>query len=82
MLEASSQFFNYDLSTIYFGGGTPSLLKPAYFWSILERLRLIWPNFDGELTFEANPNSISESNIIEMKKMGFNRISIGIQTLN
>ena len=52
---------NYNLDTLYFGGGTPSLLKSDYFRSILEELFLIWPNFKGEMTFEANPNSISEN---------------------
>ena len=73
---------NYNLDTLYFGGGTPSLLKSDYFRSILEELFLIWPNFKGEMTFEANPNSISENLILDLKNMGFNRISIGIQSLN
>ena len=70
------------VDTIYFGGGTPSIVNPIKINEILNCLR---ENFviskDCEITIEANPNSLNEEKLIEYKKMGINRLSIGIQSL-
>ena len=69
------------IQTIYFGGGTPSLLHPAE----IERLvSLIEDNFeidsDAEITLEVNPDDLESSRIIELSKTPVNRLSVGIQS--
>ena len=66
---------------VYFGGGTPSLLRPAD----LERLSdLVHRNFqltaDVEMTFEANPSTLTEEKIKLLRPLGFNRVSLGVQS--
>ena len=69
--------------TIFFGGGTPSLLSPKQFESIFKTLR---DNFiftdDAEITIEANPGTVSYENLLELRKIGINRISYGVQSAN
>ena len=69
--------------TIFFGGGTPSLLSPEQFTSVF---RAIHDNFaltdDAEITIEANPGTVSYANLIELRKLGINRISYGVQSAN
>lgn len=67
------------IETIYFGGGTPSLLGPDYIGQILE-----WVNPDRrvEITLEANPENITKELMQKYLQVGINRISIGIQTLD
>ena len=70
-----------EIQTIYFGGGTPSLLNP----SEIERLiSLIEDNFeidpDAEITLEVNPDDLEASRIIELSKTPVNRLSVGIQS--
>ncbi len=69
--------------TIFFGGGTPSLLSPKQFESIFKAIR---DNFmltdDAEITIEANPGTVSYENLLELRKIGINRISYGVQSAN
>jgi len=69
--------------TIFFGGGTPSLLSPQQFDLIFTSIR---NNFiltdDAEITIEANPGTVSYSNLLELRKIGINRISYGVQSAN
>ncbi|HET9914737.1 MAG TPA: radical SAM family heme chaperone HemW [Anaerolineales bacterium] len=69
--------------TIFFGGGTPSLLFPKQFASILGAIR---NNFiltsDAEITIEANPGTVSYENLLELRRVGINRISYGVQSAN
>lgn len=68
--------------TIYFGGGTPSLLTPQQIESIISA---ICQNFklseNVEITLEANPNTITPDKLSELYKIGINRLSIGVQSL-
>lgn len=67
--------------TVYFGGGTPSLLKPSEIAGILEVLRLNYDMIDSpEVTLEANPDTVSKESLLDYKSMGINRLSIGIQS--
>ena len=68
-----------DLKTIYVGGGTPTALDDDL---LLELLKMIEPYTKGvkEYTFEANPESLSESKIKLLKQFGVNRISLGVQS--
>ncbi len=76
---------NFDLieqiDTIYFGGGTPSLLKQEELNSIIDKLKSVFIiSEDAEISIEANPDDITEEKLIEWKKAGINRLSIGIQS--
>ncbi len=68
------------LRTIYFGGGTPSLLKPEHLEQIVERIRSLWPCEIEELCLEANPESVTEETVDAWKSIGFSRVSLGVQT--
>ena len=82
ILGEQGLFDNHQLDTIYFGGGTPSLLKIDYFRTILESKFLNRGFSLKEFTIEANPGSIDYDTIIALKKYGLNRVSIGVQSLN
>ncbi len=70
-----------QVGTIYFGGGTPSLLRPEQFGHLLQTIVASWHvSPDAEITFEANPNDLHESYLYDLRKVGLNRISIGMQT--
>ena len=71
------------VKTVYFGGGTPSLLPTKYVDEILEILN---KNYDiipsPEITLEANPDTVSKEQLYSLKSMGVNRISVGIQSFH
>jgi oxygen-independent coproporphyrinogen III oxidase len=70
-----------SISTIYFGGGTPSILSSTDLNSILAALRKKFSlNSDIEITLEANPDDISSQKLKEWKAIGINRLSMGIQS--
>ncbi len=73
----------YVVKTIYFGGGTPSLLKNEDMKNIVD---IIYQNFDvydnAEFTIEANPESLDEDKLKLLKSLRVNRVSLGIQSLN
>ncbi len=72
-----------NINSIYFGGGTPSLLQPADFELILNKINTHFQvSSDAEITLEANPDDINISRLKDWKTWGFNRLSIGIQTFN
>jgi len=69
------------IETIYFGGGTPSLLEIEDIILIVEKIKNTFPvSPDTEITFEANPDDITEEKIVHWKQAGINRLSIGIQS--
>lgn len=72
-----------EIESIYFGGGTPSILSTKQIANLLNELRRnfsVTPN--AEITLEANPEDISEQFVNELHKNGFNRISLGVQSFN
>ena len=77
----ASQNASALVHTVYIGGGTPSLLKPGFFQQILERLRSDF-NFvrDVEVTMESNPNDLATPYLGELRALGINRLSIGMQS--
>ena len=80
----TTQLPNYPtIKTIFFGGGTPSLLSPAQFEKIFQAIRA---NFnvleDSENTIEANPGTVSLDDLKQLCKIGINRISFGVQSAN
>ena len=70
-----------EVRTIYFGGGTPSLLKPSEIAGVLE---VLYKNFkiidNPEITLEANPDTVSKESLLGYKSIGINRLSVGIQS--
>ena len=76
-------FKNRKITTIYIGGGTPSLIDSKYISQILGIIR---KNFaieeNAEITIEINPGTITKEKLIDYKQSGINRISIGLQTTN
>ena len=79
--EAGSLAPAYQVDTVYFGGGTPSFFGSDGMATILTALRR---NFDvsgdAEITFEANPDSVTDKLLRRLRSEGFNRVSLGIQT--
>ena len=76
--------FNFQLSTIYFGGGTPTLLKTSHFENIINTLicHLSLDICHSEISIEANPGTVSFEYLRELRILGINRISIGVQSFN
>jgi putative oxygen-independent coproporphyrinogen III oxidase len=71
------------LNTIFFGGGTPSLMKPETVHAILDEVRAHWPMAnDLEVTLEANPGSVEAARFDGYAQAGVNRVSMGFQALN
>lgn len=71
-----------QLSTIFFGGGTPSLMQPKTVEAIIAEATKLWEiSSNLEITLEANPNSVEVKNFQQLAKAGVNRISIGVQSL-
>ena len=69
------------IETIYFGGGTPSILTTSQIESILQAVNNYYTVIiDAEITLESNPDDISEDKLIQWKSIGINRLSIGIQS--
>jgi oxygen-independent coproporphyrinogen-3 oxidase len=69
--------------TIFFGGGTPSLLSPVQLGSILGKLRDVYDIAeDAEITLETNPGTVTREKLQGFKSLGVNRLSIGIQSFH
>ncbi len=74
---------NSTIETIYFGGGTPSILSTSELEMILNKLRKecnVVSN--AEITIECNPDDLTKQKLSELKQLGFNRLSIGLQSFN
>ncbi|XUX01003.1 MAG: radical SAM family heme chaperone HemW [Dehalogenimonas sp.] len=71
------------VSTVYFGGGTPSLLSDRQINSILEGIHNHYVvDTDTEVTLEANPGTVDEAYLRSMRELGVNRLSLGVQSLS
>ncbi|WP_170451820.1 radical SAM family heme chaperone HemW [Ruegeria arenilitoris] len=71
------------LNTIFFGGGTPSLMAPETVAAVIDTARSLWrPANDMEITLEANPGSVDAGRFAAYRDAGVNRISMGIQAMN
>ena len=81
--EAGPLAPGYRVDTIYFGGGTPTLLGGQALGTILNTIRKSF-DVDGnaEITFEANPDSVNPQLLRRLRAEGFNRVSLGIQSDN
>lgn len=71
------------LTSIFFGGGTPSLMPPALVASLLQQAERLWGFApDIEITLEANPSSVETANFHALAAAGVNRVSLGVQSLD
>jgi oxygen-independent coproporphyrinogen-3 oxidase len=79
----AEQFPHYIIESIYFGGGTPSLIEPEYIEQILAAIK---KNFalaaDIEISLECNPESLDQKRLEIYQKSRINRLSLGVQSLN
>jgi len=79
--EAGALAPNHKVDTIYFGGGTPSFFGADGMATILTAIRRGFDvASDAEITFEANPDSVSDRLLRRLRAEGFNRVSLGVQS--
>ncbi|MXP42800.1 coproporphyrinogen III oxidase [Altererythrobacter soli] len=71
------------LDSVFFGGGTPSLMPPVLVGALLEEAERLWSFAPGiEITLEANPSSVEAANFAALAGAGVNRVSLGVQSLD
>jgi organic radical activating enzyme len=71
------------VQTMFFGGGTPSLMAPETVAALIARTRALWDTAnDLEITLEANPTSVEAGNFAALAAAGINRVSLGLQALD
>ncbi|MCA3448870.1 MAG: coproporphyrinogen III oxidase [Rhodobacter sp.] len=81
--RAGQETTGLRLRSVFFGGGTPSLMDPETVFAILDRVRATWPVAnDWEVTLEANPGSADAGKLQAFRAAGVNRLSMGVQALN
>lgn len=74
---------NHPLTSLFFGGGTPSLMSLSFFEKLMRAIRQHYRFApDIEISMEANPDTVDKSKLKEFKDLGINRLSIGVQSLN
>lgn len=82
-LHLRKNYLTEDVETIYFGGGTPSLLTASDINKVLEKIRSNFELSDFlEITLEANPDDLSFRYLKALREIGINRLSIGIQSFD
>ncbi len=71
------------VTSVFFGGGTPSLMPPAAVQHVLDHVAKLWPVAEtAEITLEANPTSVEAENFRGYRTAGVNRVSVGVQALD
>jgi len=81
--NTANNFPNLKAKSIFFGGGTPSLMEPETVAEVINIIRKRWaPEGDIEITLEANPSSVEAGRFRAYKAAGINRLSVGIQSLD
>jgi len=83
-LELQKEYVGeHTINTVYFGGGTPSLLTAQEIASVITTIEEKYNlSKDAEITIEMNPDDVNENLVVELKNVGINRISLGIQSFN
>ena len=77
--EIDDKYLKEELKTLYFGGGTPSIIPPELIKKVLEKFNFAQ---NCEITLELNPDDITKEYLIDIFNMGINRLSIGSQTFD
>lgn len=82
-ISSQNALNTFEVSSVFFGGGTPSFLSGKQLTEILSFCRKHFVFLKGiQITVEANPSSVDEKKLMQLKKAGFNRISFGVQSFN
>ena len=80
LLESSASIRNYEVDSIYFGGGTPSYYGAERILELFDVLKLNGNvRTDTEVTVECNPDSMNYKELLSLREEGVNRLSIGVQ---
>jgi oxygen-independent coproporphyrinogen-3 oxidase len=82
-ITMQKNYLNEKIETLYFGGGTPSILSLSQIDDLILQINNTFevsPN--AEITLEANPDDLSEEKLLSLKKAGINRLSIGVQSFD
>jgi len=80
---SSSPATDYKFSTLYIGGGTPSLMSAEHLYQLGRRLRAVFRfSQNAEWSFEANPGALLDRRLAEFKDAGFNRLTLGVQSFH
>ncbi|HEX8444911.1 MAG TPA: radical SAM family heme chaperone HemW [Allosphingosinicella sp.] len=83
LAHESAQAPSGRITSIFFGGGTPSLMPPETVSALIEAADAHWSFADGiEITLEANPSSVESSRFADLARAGVNRVSLGLQALD
>lgn len=83
IISRSEEAADLAIGTLYFGGGTPGMLSEAELESLLSTLRRHYRlEEDAEISLEANPDDVSPESLRHWQRLGINRLSIGVQSLN
>jgi len=83
MAYEAGQIGGRPLTSIFFGGGTPSLMPPATVAALISAAELHWSFApDIEITLEANPSSVEAARFADLAAAGVNRVSLGLQSLD
>ena len=84
--EIATEFYLYPdrrISSLFFGGGTPSLMEPDTITALLQAVDQYWGLEDNvEITLEANPSSVEKTRFKNFRSAGVNRLSIGAQSFD
>jgi oxygen-independent coproporphyrinogen-3 oxidase len=79
--QAKNQVGNASVPSIFFGGGTPSLMEPSDIGRVISQIKKEFVlNSDAEITLEANPDTVSKETLAAFCKVGVNRVSFGMQS--
>lgn len=82
-LHLRQDYLGEGVQTIYFGGGTPSILTERQLQKVILAIQKTFSvSAEAEITLEANPEDLTESKLASLKDVGINRLSIGIQTFS
>lgn len=81
LAESAPTAGSYRVDTVYFGGGTPSFYGEKRLKELLKHIKKLYRvDKDAEITMEANPDSVDEKMLKRLRRAGFNRISLGVQS--
>jgi Coproporphyrinogen III oxidase and related Fe-S oxidoreductases len=79
--QAKAQVGSAFVPSIFFGGGTPSLMEPSDIGRVIDQIKQEFVlNSDAEVTMECNPDTVSKENLAAFREVGVNRVSFGMQS--
>ena len=82
MIKEINSYSKEEVSSVYFGGGTPSLLSKEQLYSLLDAIKKKFVLINPEISIECNPDTFDYYKFEYFKKIGINRVSIGVQSLD